>query len=248
MQSTPGDTWSEKPAGTMTNAIAALPGVRLVTTIETEKGHRLAEGLVKQVTGGDKISTRKLFHEFFEFTPQLKLWIATNNKPKVSGSDGAIWDRMRLLPFNVKFVPQEELIEGQKIRDNDLMDKLLAELPGILAWMVRGCAEWQRVGLKPAVAMTEAAGAYRQGQDNVQGFIDECCDLSRGLTCAVKRLYGTYEMWCAEVDEEALSRRAFGKNLEERGFPAGKSGNIRLRKRIDLKGEWRERADQLEEC
>ena len=53
----------------------------------------------------------------------------------------------RLLPFNIKFVPRDELIEGQKISDDKLMENLLLELPGILAWMVRGCAEWQRFGL-----------------------------------------------------------------------------------------------------
>jgi P4 family phage/plasmid primase-like protien len=239
MITTPADTWAEKPPGAASNDIAALPGARFVTTNETEKNHSLRAGLVKQITGGDKVSARKMFREFFEFTPQCKLWIATNNKPKVSGSDGAIWDRIRLLPFNVKFVPQEELIEGQRVRDNELMDKLLAELPGILAWMVRGCAEWQRSGLPPAVAITEAAEVYRASQDSVQGFIDECCDVSHGMTCAVKDLFAAYEIWCGAHDEEVLSKKAFGTNLDERGYPAGKSGSVRYRKRLDLKGKWR---------
>jgi len=239
MMSTPADTWATKPPGAASNDVAALPGARLVTTTETEKSHSLRAGLVKQITGGDKVSARKMFREFFEFMPQCKLWIATNNKPKVSGSDGAIWDRIRLLPFNIKFVPEDDLIEGQKIRDDKLMEKLLLELPGILAWMVRGCAEWQCSGLPPAVAMTEAAEDYRASQDSVQGFVDQCCDASRGLTCAVKDLYAAYEIWCAENDEEALSRRAFGINLDERGYPSARLNRVRLRKRLDLKGEWR---------
>ena len=239
MMSTPADTWATKPPGAASNDVAALPGARFVTTTETEKSHSLRAGLVKQITGGDKVSARKMFHEFFEFTPQCKLWIATNNKPKVSGSDGAIWDRIRLLPFNIKFVPEKELIEGQRIRDNELMDKLLGELPGILAWMVRGCTEWQRHGLPPAVAITEAAEDYRASQDSVQGFVDQCCDASHGMTCAVKDLFAAYEIWCAENDEEALSKKAFGINLDERGYPAGRNGRMRFRKRLDLKGEWR---------
>jgi len=239
MMSTPADTWAEKPPGAASNDVAALPGARFVTTNETEKNHSLRAGLVKQITGGDKVSARKMYRDFFEFTPQCKLWIATNNKPKVSGSDGAVWDRIRLLPFNIKFVPKEELIEGQKVRDNDLMDKLLLELPGILAWMVRGCTEWQRSGLPPAVAMTEAAAVYRASQDSVQGYIDECCDLSHGLTCAFKDLYAAYEIWCGVHEEEVLSKKAFGANLEERGYPASKSGSSRLRKRLDLKEKWR---------
>ena len=119
------------------------------------------------------------------------------------------------------------------------MEKLLLELPGILAWMVRGCTEWQRSGLPPAVAITEAAEVYRSSEDGVQRFIDECCDMSHGITCAFKDLFAAYEIWCGVRDEEAISKKALGGNFEERGYAAGKSGAVRFRKGIDLKGKWR---------
>jgi putative DNA primase/helicase len=245
MRTTQGDTWAAKPAGSPSYDIAMLPGARLVTTVETEKNRHLAEGLLKQIIGGDRVSARALFQQPFDFMPQLKLWIATNNKPKISGSDVAIWDRTRLLPFNVRFVDESDAAKGEKVRDRDLGEKLMLESEGILAWMVRGCLDWQRHGLPVSVAIAEASETYRTDQDSVQGFLDECCVSSHGLTCAFAALYSAYEIWCGENDEDApLSKKALGSNLGERGFPAGKSGSVRLRKRLDLNGKWRTRVER----
>jgi P4 family phage/plasmid primase-like protien len=128
--------------GGIPNDIAALRAARLVSTSETEEGKRLAEALVKAITGGDTLSARFMRGEFFKFKPAFKLWLATNHKPTIRGTDPAIWDRIRLVPFEVR-IPDAE-------QDRELPAKLREELPGIMAWAVRGCLDWQRNGLGDA--------------------------------------------------------------------------------------------------
>lgn len=234
------DTWVSNKNNGPSNDVARLVGARLVSVVETEHDKHLAEALVKQATGGDEMTVRLLYKEFFSFVPKFKLWFATNHKPKIKGSDFAIWRRIILLPFLVTFNDKEKMVKGQKEKDPDLKNKLIQEYPGILVWMVRGCEEWQRIGLKPPTAVTSATESYQDTQDNVSAFIRDNCWLSRGVSCEVGLLYTAYEMWCEENDEEAISSRAFGSNLEERGMPAGeRTKQARLRKGIDLKEDIR---------
>jgi putative DNA primase/helicase len=121
------------------NDIARLIGARVVTSSEVGEGKRLNESLVKTLTGTDTVTARFLHAEFFEFKPQFKLWLAANHRPVVRGTDPAIWDRVRLIPFTVSIPPME--------RDSGLLAELLRELPGILAWSVAGCLEWLEKGL-----------------------------------------------------------------------------------------------------
>ncbi len=186
------------------------------------------------------MTVRFLHREFFSFVPKFKLWFATNHKPKIRGSDYAIWRRILLLPFAVTFVDPDKVMEGQKVKDPDLKSKLATEHAGILAWMVRGCAAWQELGLDPPAAVRLATESYQDSEDNVSGFIRDTCHLSRGLTCSVAILYAGYEIWCEENEEVAISKTAFGKNLEERGYPNGpRSMTGRFRKGIDMKEEFR---------
>src|SRR5690606_25974113 len=108
--------------------------------IETEQGRRWAEAKVKNLTGGDKVSARFLYQDFFEFWPQFKLFIAGNHRPALRNVDEAMRRRMHLIPFTVTIPPDR--------RDGKLGEKLLAERNGILAWMLEGCLAWQREGLK----------------------------------------------------------------------------------------------------
>ena len=149
------------------NDIARLPGARAVIAAELAEGKRLNESLVKDLTGGDRITARFLRKEFFEFNPTFKLWMYGNHKPTIRGTDEGIWRRVRLIPFTVT-IP-----EGQ--RDPQLVDKLKAELPGILAWAVQGCLEWQREGLGMPEAVKAATANYRAEQDMLAAFLDECC-------------------------------------------------------------------------
>ncbi|PLS83054.1 MAG: hypothetical protein CYG60_22800, partial [Actinobacteria bacterium] len=131
--------------------LADLKGARLVASVEIEDGRKMAESLVKQLTGGEKVKARYLHKDFFEFDPTHKVFLVANHKPEVLGTDHAIWRRVKLIPFDVT-IPEEE-------QDPRLPEKLQAELPGILAWAVRGCLDWQRDGLaepEEVKAATEA--------------------------------------------------------------------------------------------
>jgi P4 family phage/plasmid primase-like protien len=241
----PADTWASKPAGAPTNDIAALVGARLVSVVETEQDRHLAEALVKQATGGDTMTARFHHKEFFSFIPLFKLWFATNHRPKIKGSDYAIWRRIYLLPFTVKFVDADKVEGSQKVKDPDLMNKLKAEHDGILAWMVRGCLEWQRIGLKPPEAVRQATEAYQDSQDNVAGFVRDGSHQSKGLRETTKRLYAAYEIWCEEMGEEAVSKMVFAGKLDELGFLPGKrTTRERIRQGIELTLEYSDKVAQ----
>jgi hypothetical protein len=111
----------------------------------------LAEALVKQLTGGDRVAARPLYREYFEFTPSFKLWLACNHRPVIRGTDIAVWRRIRLIPFDVTIPPAEQ--------DRRLAERLRGELPGILAWALAGCLAWRKQGLGDAEAVSEATNA-----------------------------------------------------------------------------------------
>jgi putative DNA primase/helicase len=135
--------------------LASLRGARLVTATETEEGRRWAEARIKQLTGGDTISARFMRQDFFEFAPSFKLFIAGNHKPSLRSVDEAIRRRFHLVPFAVT-IPSEE-------RDSDLAEKLKDEWPGILAWLIEGCLEWQTEGLRrPKPSLTRPPPTWRQ--------------------------------------------------------------------------------------
>lgn len=189
------------------NDLARLHRARLVTAAESGEGRRLDEATVKEITGGDAIAARFLYGEHFEFTPQFKLLLVTNHRPKVDGDDDAIWRRLRLVPF-------EQSFEGRE--DRGLVDKLEAELPGILAWAVGGCLEWQRDGLGTAGAVTRATAEYRQDEDVLGAFLEERCEL--GGETATTELRDAYERFCAELGEKPLAANMLGRRLGRRGI------------------------------
>lgn len=207
-KTTRADTLLVKRGDLIPNDIARLAGARFVAASETESGRRLAEGLVKQLTGGDTISARFLHREWFEFLPHFKLWLSTNHKPRIRGTDNAIWRRIQLIPFTVT-IPEDK-------RDKDLTIKLRAELPGILCWAVRGCESWQDIGLKPPDPVNKAVRDYRQESDSIATFIDEVCSLQGEASKTA--LYEAYAEWAKKSGEFAVSKREFGTRLLEKGF------------------------------
>jgi putative DNA primase/helicase len=221
------------------NDLARLVGTRFVSAVEAEAGKPLAEALVKQLTGGDTITARFLFKEFFDFRPQFKIWLAANHKPHVSGSDHGIWRRIRLIPFTVT-IPEHE-------RDPKLTLKLIEELPGILAWAVRGCLAWREQGLGVPDEVRSATDAYRDEMDVYGGFLDEGCVVGPGTTVTAKELYEAYTTWCEANGERAKSQKALASGLRERGFEAAKGTKgirtwrgLRLRREGEaLGGGWR---------
>jgi putative DNA primase/helicase len=123
---------------TIPNDVATLPGRRFVTAIETDESARLNEARIKALTGCDLITARSLYNRFFTFKPVAKFWLAFNHRPVVADSSHGFWRRVHLIPFVRQFNPQAE---------PNLEGTLRAEAPGILAWAVQGCLDWQKLGL-----------------------------------------------------------------------------------------------------
>lgn len=196
--------------------LAVLRGVRLCTTSEIEDGQRLDEDLIKGITGGDPIQARYLFSRTeAQFHPQLKLWMAVNHKPQIHGQDDGIWRRVVLIPWEWH-IPQV---------DKDFASKLADEREGILAWAVRGYADYQAVGLSVPESVVRAAREYRSESDFLNDFIEEAFDSAtkgsvnrdRGAVTA-SDAYSAYRGWCQANGERCNSQRWFGLKLKERGF------------------------------
>ncbi len=189
--------------------VADLFGMRVVASIEVEDGRRLAEALVKSLTGGDKVRARRMRQDFWQFDPTHTAFLCTNHKPEIRGTDHAIWRRIRLIPFTETIPPAEQ--------DKKLPQKLRAELPGILAWAVEGCLEWQREGLKAPDEVRKATGAYRSEMDVIGAFLRDECEIDNSYSATFKEVYDRYEEWCGEGGERPETRRKFNARLKERG-------------------------------
>jgi putative DNA primase/helicase len=190
--------------------LAGLCAARLVTAVETEEGRRWAESKIKSLTGGDRISARFMRQDFFEYTPQFKLIIAGNHKPGLRSVDEAIRRRFNLIPFTVT-IPLAE-------RDPDLPQKLKAEYPGIMAWMIEGCLEWQRIGLTPPKIVTDATAAYLEGEDAVAAWIDEAGQRDPNAWQTSSELYASWAAWAQKSGEHAGSLKRFLSVFEAKGF------------------------------
>ena len=208
-QQTPSETLVATKNRGIPNDLARLRGARFVSAVETGEGNRLAESLVKQMTGGDRIAARFLYQEVFEFTPAFKLFLATNHKPVIRGTDAAIWRRIHLIPFDVT-IPEAE-------RDPNLKAKLAAEASGILNWALEGCRTWQREGLQPPTEVRAATAEYRGEMDVLAAFLEDQCVEQAGAKVQSSKLYAAYKTWCDENGEYAVSNKAFSLRLRERG-------------------------------
>ena len=190
--------------------LAGLRGARLVTAVETEEGRQWAESKIKALTGGDRVAARFMRQDFFEFTPQFKLLIAGNHKPGLRSVDEAIRRRFHLIPFGVT-IPLAE-------RDADLPEKLKKELPGILTWMIQGCLDWQRDGLKPPDAVTSATAAYLESEDALASWIDDRCERDPQAWQQTSELFANWSAWAGRAGEHVGSQKQFSERLEARGI------------------------------
>lgn len=231
---TPTETLMIKHDGAIPNDLARLQGARFVAASEGNEGQRLAEGTIKQLTGRDGISARFLNHEWFTFPPTFKVWFSTNHKPVIRGTDTAIWERIRLIPFTVRFYRADELTDDQSrhnadartagtlepypLMDLELPNKLRPELPGILNWLLEGCLDWQRNGLGTPAEVTQAVAAYREEMDTIGQWIADACIQGPQMTATAKQLYTSYVAWSEGNGERTASQNALGKSLTERGY------------------------------
>lgn len=201
----------QKKNESVNNDIARLKGARFVSAIEMEEGKRMAESLIKSMTGGDKLVTRFLYGEFFEYVPQFKVFLAVNHRPDIRDTTHSIWRRIRVMEFTNTFTEQE--------RDKNFPAKIMAtEMPGILAWAVQGCLLWQQEGIVAPDKVRESTEAYREDMDSFSHFFTECCVARDGARVTNKMLRAKYDEWCAENGEWSLKQRPFSQKLQERGF------------------------------
>lgn len=193
--------------------LAGLRGARLVTAVETEEGRRWAESKIKSLTGGDKISARFMRQDFFEFMPIFKLIIAGNHRPGLRSVDEAIRRRFHLIPFTVT-IPESE-------RDEQLSEKLKAEWPGILNWMIEGCLAWQRDGLCPPDAVKSATAAYLEAEDALAAWIEDAGEADPDAWEPTQALYRSWKSWAERAGEHPGTLRKFSQRLEDRGEAFG---------------------------
>lgn len=188
--------------------IARLEGTRFVVAAESGEGRRLAEGLVKTLTGSDTVVARKLYENEREYRPRFKLWLATNHPPEIHGTDEAIWRRVMMIPFTVT-IPEGE-------RDHMLETKLREEAPGILAWALKGCEAWQAQRLAPPLLVRAANKRYRTDSDEVGQFTANCCTFGDGHFERAKALYTAFREWSEKNGIKPMSNKAFAIRLLQR--------------------------------
>ena len=195
--------------------IARLKSARFVTVEEPTEGVRLNEGLLKQLTGGSKVTARHLYGEEFEYYPEFKIWCATNHKPIIRGTDVGIWRRIKLIPFEVN-IPKEKV-------DKNLRYNLRKEFPQILHWAVEGAIKWYAEGMTEPQCVLNAVKEYKVEMDLLASFIEECViiDYESDDKIMAQDLFQLYSKWAKINNEYEMSSKKFfreiGKKLPDKG-------------------------------
>lgn len=211
--------------------IARISNARFVSASEGEAGQPLAEGIVKQLTGDHAITVRRLYEAEIEFKATAKIWLATNHRPIIKGTDDGIWRRIWLIPFTVE-IPEDK-------RDPAIAEKLFEESSGILNWMIEGLQKYQKAGrLVQPEKVKVAVSEYRQDSDLLKEFIESWCQMSGEIKRA--DLYRAYSDWCDQNHEKPLGAKRFAGMVRERGVGERMdSKGDRLWKGISSKGFWK---------
>ncbi len=221
---TPSSTLFEKHNDTIPNDVARLKGVRFVTAVESSKSKAMAEALIKQLTGDDPISARFLYKEFFDFFATFKIFLATNYKPNISGTDKGIWRRIITIPFE-KVISEEE-------RDPELDEKLVREYEGILKWAVDGFQLWQTQGLGRPDKVTAATNEYQKESDLIGSFLDERCVIGVDYKVQTSLILKNIQQWAKDNGLRYINRNEFIDYMKRKGFKkdklttGGDRGNI----------------------
>jgi putative DNA primase/helicase len=223
------ETFMKRNNEQSTNDIARLRGSRFVTTTEVDQGKRLSEPLIKQITGNDKVTARFLYGEYFSYMPTYKIFMGTNHKPIIKGTDFGIWRRIKLIPFVTRIEPDKQ--------DKHLEEKLRAEGPGILNWLLEGTYRWRKEGLVVPEAVSVATDDYKGEMDIIGNFLKECCIQSPGVSIRIRELFKAYQEWCEQNNEKAVSERILTSRLKEMGFNRIRSAEARYWSGIMLRAK-----------
>jgi len=235
-QAVPFNTFAEKYGGGADGGapnphIARMQGARMIAASEVDAGRRLATALIKNLTGGDKISARFLHREIFEFYPQFKPFIFGNHQPVIKETDKGIWRRVLLIPFEV-VIPDAEHGKGLELRLKD-------EASGILRWALEGCLDWNHNGLQPPPKVTQATADYKAEQDVLGRFLEEYTERVKGASVQSGDLHKHYLAWCDVNNEQSASKlthKDFGLRIAEHGIETYKSSGYVRYRGIQIRG------------
>jgi putative DNA primase/helicase len=193
---------------TTNNDVAKLVNKRFVTAAETN-AIRLNESRIKALTGRDPMTARFLYGEFFTFEPVAKFWLACNEKPEVHDTGEGFWRRVHMIPFVQTFT-------GARA-DTSLKNRLRAEAPGILRWMVDGCRMWQREGLAPPQMVRDATNEYRQESNQVHRFLNDRCMVDAGAKAQAGEIFVAFKSWCfGNQEKPEFNRTTFDGDMKKR--------------------------------
>jgi len=203
-----------KGGGGPSDDIASLKGARLVYTSEIEDGTKLATALLKDMTGDQKLRARHLYKSSFMFMPEFTPFIAANHKPTVPSDDQAVWDRLRLVPYDARVT--------EEMRNKHLAEQLLAaEAPGILARAVRECVAWQREGIVTPDVVMEATADYRDEMNTFVDFLASITDSTSAVDTSPSALREHYNRWSkygGTVDGDPMTQREFRRHMDASGW------------------------------
>ena len=198
------------------NDLARLAGARMVASSEVKGGTRFDAETVKAITGGDTITARYLYREAFEYRPSFKVTLAANERPEIAHDDDALWRRVHCVPFT-QVVPVDR-------RDPELKLALRndpRELSAILTWAVKGALDWQNGGLRPPECVRDYTSAYRNDQDPLREWLEDCATLDNDAVTTRTELRGAYETWCQRTGTDALRPAELGNALRGHGVTQG---------------------------
>jgi putative DNA primase/helicase len=197
-----------------------MTGKRLVVAAEPDSGMRLSEGVIKSLTGAETVEARFLYGQPFKVVPTWHPHFSTNHKPDVRGTDLAIWRRVMLVPWNATFTGNTA--------DPDLKERLFAEADGILTWLAEGYASFRRIGLAQPASVQAATNEYRQENDSIGSWLEECCAEDSTAQVLSADLYASYLQWCKNTKEHSLNKTCFGRELSDRNYIGHKVGGRRV--------------------
>ncbi len=186
------------------HTLPRLYGARFAMAQETAENRKIDEALIKSLTGGDPVVARILYKENFEFLPSHTLWMSTNYRPRITGTAVGIWERVRLIPFNREFTGDEQ--------DPHLEEKLQAEIPGILNWILEG-ARMEEPPIPKCVKV--ATDEYRSESDTLAAWLDDALLEWKHATVLKRDVYAAYRSY---MNAHCEDQTAFNKRLVARGF------------------------------
>lgn len=216
--------------------LVRLKGARFVYVNEPDEGGELREGSVKSMTGGDVITARGLYSKVtMDIVPSWVVFMPTNHKPIVKGSDNGIWRRLMLVPFTRNFDDDPAIT-----KDPEREGKLLMELEGVLTWVVEGALAYQKQGIDPTETVKKAREDYRSQMDLLAEWLEECCEQSAEYCAPSASLWGSWEQFAKSrgLLQYVKNSVTLGRRLDAR-FPADKGAKgVRIRRGLRIREDF----------